>query len=82
MGEIGLKQGLPVLHCDSQSAIVLAKNLVFHVKTKHIDVRHHFVWDCLANKKFNLVKIHTSKNAVDALTKSLSPAINFSNVGS
>ena len=38
MGEIGLKQELPVLHCDSQSAIALAKNPMFHAKTKHIDV--------------------------------------------
>ena len=73
VGEIGLKQELPVLHCyDSESAIALAKNPVFHAKTKHIDVCHHFVQDCLANKKLDLVKIHTSKNVAVALTKSLS----------
>ena len=38
VGEIGLKKELPVLHCDSQSAIALAKNPVFHPKTKNIDV--------------------------------------------
>ena len=38
VGEIGLKQELPVLHCDSQSAIALAKIPMFHAKTKHIDV--------------------------------------------
>ena len=72
VGEIGLKQELPILHCDSQSAIALAKNPMFHAKTKHIDVQHHFVQDCLADKKLDLVKINTSKNVADALTKSLS----------
>jgi hypothetical protein len=29
--------------CNNQSAIKLAKNLVFHARTKHIEVHHHFV---------------------------------------
>ena len=58
--------------CDSQSAIALAKNPVFHARTKHIDVRHHFVRECLAEKRIDLVKIHTTANTADALTKSLS----------
>ncbi|MCO5605949.1 hypothetical protein L7F22_060135 [Adiantum nelumboides] len=70
--DLGLEQCLPVLHCDSQSAIALAKNPVFHSRTKHIDVRYHFSWECLANKNLDLVKIPTSKNTADALTKSLS----------
>ena len=41
--EIGrLQNGMPVL-CVSQSAIHLATNLVYHSKTKHIDVKYHFV---------------------------------------
>ena len=61
-----------ILHCDIQSAIALAKNLVFHARTKHIDVRHHFVWECLADKRIDLEKIHTTANTADALTKNLS----------
>ena len=72
VGDFGLEQKLPVLHSDSQSAIALAQNPVFHAKTKHIDVRYHFVRECLADKRLDLVKVHTSKNAADALTKSLS----------
>ena len=72
VGEFGLEQKIPVLHCDSQSAIALAKNQVFPAQTKHIDVRHHFVRECLAEKRIDLVKVHTSDNTADALTKSLS----------
>ncbi|MCO5580514.1 hypothetical protein L7F22_034382 [Adiantum nelumboides] len=69
--DLGLEQCLLVLHCDSQSAIALAKNPVFHSRTKHIDVRYHFSRECLANKSLDLVKIPTSENTADALTKSL-----------
>ena len=38
VGDLGFLGDIPSLHCDSQSAIMLAKNPVFHQKTKHIDV--------------------------------------------
>ncbi|MCO5575387.1 hypothetical protein L7F22_029187 [Adiantum nelumboides] len=69
---LGLEQCLPVLHFDSQSAIALAKNPVVHSRTKHIDVRYHFRRECLANMNLDLVKIPTSENTADVLTKSLS----------
>ncbi|MCO5604212.1 hypothetical protein L7F22_058375 [Adiantum nelumboides] len=70
--DLGLEQCLAVLHCDSRSAISLVKNPVFHSRTKHIDVRNRrFNRECLANKNLDLVKILTSKNTADALTKSL-----------
>ncbi|MCO5612541.1 hypothetical protein L7F22_066809 [Adiantum nelumboides] len=70
--DLGLEQCLPVLYCDSQSAIALAKNSVFHSKTKHIDVCYHFSCECLVNKSLDLVKIPMSENTSDALTNSLS----------
>ena len=39
--ELGIQQGGVQLHCDNQSVIFLAKNQVYHVKTKYIDVRFH-----------------------------------------
>ena len=72
VGDLGIKVQLPLLHCDNQSAIALAKNLVFYARTKHIDVRHHFVRECLVEKRIDLVKIHTKANTADALTKRLS----------
>ena len=40
LGELGFEQKYEKVHCDSQSAIQLAKNQVYHVRTKHIDVRY------------------------------------------
>ena len=62
---------MPTLHYDSQSAIMLAKNLVFHAKTKHIAMKYHFIWDVLEDKLMELVKVHIDDNPTDLLTKGL-----------
>ena len=41
--ELGIKQDKYVLHCDSQNVIHLAKNPAYHSKTKHIDVKYHWI---------------------------------------
>ncbi|GKA90565.1 transposable element [Tanacetum coccineum] len=43
LGELGIKQKFVTMHSDSQSAIQLAKNQVYYARTKHIDVRYHFI---------------------------------------
>ena len=66
--EVGQKQ-LNV-YCNSQSeAIDLAKNQVFHARTKHIDVRYHFVREILEEEEILLQKIDTKENPIDILTK-------------
>ena len=57
------------LDCDSQSAIFLEKNHVYHANTNHIDVKYHFVRDMVEYKKVLLEKVDTLKNVVDSLTK-------------
>ncbi|GKF16728.1 hypothetical protein Tco_0061646, partial [Tanacetum coccineum] len=47
LGELGIKQKFVTMHSDSQSAIHLAKNKVYHARTKHIDVRYHFIREIL-----------------------------------
>ena len=71
LGNLGVSIEVPTLHCDSQSAIMLAKNLVFHAKTKHIDVKYHFIRDVLEDKHMELVKVHTDDNPTDLLTKGI-----------
>lgn len=67
--ELGRKQESSVLFCDSQSAIHLAKNPVFHARTKHIDLRYHFIRSLLEDGDLLLQKILGSKNPADMLTK-------------
>ena len=75
VGYLGISVEVPTLHCDTQSAIMLAKNPVFHAKTKHIAMKYHFIamkyhfiWDVLEDKLMELVKVHTDDNHVDLLT--------------
>lgn len=70
--ELGLKQEKYVLYCDSQSAIHLSKNSTFHSRSKHIDVRYHWIRDVLDSKLLQLEKVHTDDNISDMLTKTLS----------
>ena len=69
---MGLVQRAIRIDCDSQSAILLAKNPASHSKTKHIDVQYHFVRDMVEDKRVLLVKVDTLKNVADALMNSVS----------
>jgi transposase InsO family protein len=69
--ELGLQQERYVLYCDSQSAIHLSKNSTFHSRSKHIDVRYHWIRDALDEKLIHIEKIHTDDNGSDMMTKSL-----------
>lgn len=69
--ELGFKQQRYVVLCDNQSAIHLAKNSMFHKRTKHIDVRYHWIRDAIEDGLFELNKVHTDDNASDMLTKVL-----------
>jgi len=57
------------LHCDSQSAIYLTKDQMFHERTKHIDIKYHFVRDVIEEGKLKVCKISTHDNPADMMTK-------------
>ena len=59
-------------YSHSQSAIYLVMNLTFHARTKHIDIRYHFMRDILEDDKVKLEKLESLVNFVDALTKLVS----------
>jgi hypothetical protein len=69
---IGLVHQAVRIDFDSQSAIFLVKNLTYHSKTKHIDIKYHLVRDMVEEKKVFLMKVDTLKNVADLLTKSVS----------
>ncbi|GJY69076.1 putative ribonuclease H-like domain-containing protein [Tanacetum coccineum] len=54
---------------DNESTICIVKNLVFHSKTKHIEIRHHFIKDSNEKKLIQMIKIHTDQNVADLLIK-------------
>ncbi|GJS05826.1 putative ribonuclease H-like domain-containing protein [Tanacetum coccineum] len=45
------------------------KNHVYHSRTKHIEIRHHFIRDCYEKRLKDFIKIHTDANVADLLTK-------------
>ncbi|GJW06705.1 putative ribonuclease H-like domain-containing protein [Tanacetum coccineum] len=54
------------------------QNPVYHSKTKHIEIRHHFIRDCYEKKLIRVEKIHTDLNVADLLTKPFDgPRFNF-----
>ena len=57
------------LYCDSQSAIYLTKDQMFHERTKHIDIKYHFVRDVIEEGKLKVCKISTHDNPADMFTK-------------
>ncbi|GJS14371.1 copia protein [Tanacetum coccineum] len=54
---------------DNESTICIVKNPVFHSKTKHIEIRHHFIRDSYKKRLIQVIKIHTDHNVADLLTK-------------
>ncbi|GJS71215.1 putative ribonuclease H-like domain-containing protein [Tanacetum coccineum] len=57
------------IYIDNESTICIVKNPVSHSKTKHIEIRHHFIRDVYEKKLIQVLKIHTDDNVADLLTK-------------
>ena len=60
--------------CDSKSAIAMAKNPVFHSRTKHIAIKYHFLREAEANKEIELEYCRTEEQLADIFTKALPKA--------
>jgi hypothetical protein len=72
LNEIGFTQSQPVLiHSDNQGCIALTKNPAYHSRTKHIDIRHHFIRDAVEVGAVELQYCATDDMVADVLTKAL-----------
>jgi hypothetical protein len=60
-----------LLLCDNESAIKLANNPISHSRTKHIDIRHHFLRDHETKGDIDLRHVSTEKQLADIFTKPL-----------
>ena len=69
--ELSFVQDKYLLFCDSQSVIHLGKNSIFHSRSKHIDVRYHWIRDVLEARLLELAKVHIDDNCADMMTKTL-----------
>ena len=68
VSDLGLCHDQAIVYCDSLSAICLAKDQVHHERTKHIDVRYHFLRN---EKRIKVNKVGTADNPADMFTKSV-----------
>ncbi|KAG8494460.1 hypothetical protein CXB51_011869 [Gossypium anomalum] len=59
------------IYCDNQSAVKLTSNPVFHARTKHIKVRHHFIREKVLDQEIALERITSNQQIADIFTKAL-----------
>ncbi|OIT04828.1 hypothetical protein A4A49_65282, partial [Nicotiana attenuata] len=56
---------------DNKSPQALAKNPVYHDRSKHIDTRYHFIRECIAKKEIELKYVKSHDQVTDIFTKPL-----------
>jgi hypothetical protein len=59
------------LYVDNSSTIALVKNLVFHDRSKHIDIRFHYLQDCITNKEVKVKHVKTQDQVVNIFSRPL-----------
>lgn len=70
LNDLQLKQNEPTrIYCDNRSAIAMAKNPVFHARSKHIELRYHFIRDLVSKGEICMEFVSTNDQPADALTK-------------
>lgn len=68
----GSQRDTALIFVDNQGAIALAKNPVYHQKSKHIDIKYHFVRSQIEDRSVELVYVPSDENVADMFTKPIS----------
>ncbi|KAG6418439.1 hypothetical protein SASPL_120643 [Salvia splendens] len=72
LAELGWSQKEPTtIFVDNKSAIALSKNPVFHNRSKHIDIRFHYIRECVANQEIQVKYVKSQDQVADIFTKPL-----------
>ena len=71
LGDFGLTFSHVPIKCDNTSAISISKNLMQHSRTKHIEIRHHFLRDHAQKGDITLEFVRTEDQLVNIFTKPL-----------
>ncbi|OAE32324.1 hypothetical protein AXG93_809s1050 [Marchantia polymorpha subsp. ruderalis] len=69
--DLGFELESTTIFCDNQSAISQIENHKYHKRSKHIDIRYHFVRDLVTNNLVKLVYVPTEEMIADVMTKPL-----------
>jgi histone deacetylase 1/2 len=64
----------PVIHCDNQSAVLLAHNPLIHTRTKHMEIDLFFVREKVSAKQLTIMHIPSTEQCADILIKLVSTA--------
>ena len=62
---------MTVIFCDNQSCVKLSENPVFHDRSKHIDMKYHYIRDIIQKGNVKLQYISTDEQVTDLFTKPL-----------
>ena len=68
LGEITKVENPSVIYEDKQGAVFLAKNMQVGIRTKHIGIRHHFLWDMVEEKYMYIHYIQSKDTPADIMT--------------
>ncbi len=60
-----------VIYCDNIDSILLANNMVYHVRTKHIEVHYHFIRKKVLAKEIDLIHVSIEDQVANIFTKAL-----------
>jgi hypothetical protein len=69
--ELGMHLGPILIYADNQGSIFIGSNPVQEICTKHIDVKYHYVCECIVVKKIVLYHVSTEDNTADIFIKNL-----------
>ena len=72
LGKVGVEYPVPgVISGDNRGAIALTKNTKDHRKVKHIDIRHHYIWELLQSGVITIEQVPSSENLANLFMKPL-----------
>ena len=61
------------IFCDNNAAITLSNDPLLHACVKHIDIKYHFLHECIQSQELVVAYIHTKNNLAAIFTKALKP---------
>ena len=62
------------IYCDNQSCVKLSENPVFHDKSKHIEIKYHYIRDMVQRGAVKLQYVATNEQVADVLTNPITRA--------